>query len=146
MMTKRVGLRRRVRRPAGMLLVLAATAALLVLAIAGPALAKKPDGSKVKVRPVACLAEVTATDISANTLTVKVVKGKKANIGKIITFTLAKKAVIVKTGDGGADVVALSAVAVADRVVVHGRVDATVASAPVYTAWLVLDRGPAPPK
>ena len=93
-----------------------------------------------------CRGEVTATNTAANSLTVKVVKGKKAVVGKEITFTLAGKAVIMKVGDDGADVISLGAVAVGDRVLVHGRVDLTNPAVPVHTAWLILDRGPAPLK
>jgi hypothetical protein len=146
MMKKRSGWKRRIRRPAGTLLVLAAAAALIVSAVAGPSLAAKPDGSKAKVRPFVCKGEVTATNVAANSLTVKVVKGKKAVIGKEITFTLAGKAVIMRVGDDGADVISLGAVARGDRVLVHGKVDRTNPDAPVHTAWLILDRGPAPLK
>jgi hypothetical protein len=146
MMTKRAAPRRRIRRPGTMLVVLAAAIALVAMGVTGPALAKKPDGSKLKVRPFVCKAEVTAVNTAANSLTVKVVKGKKAVVGKQLTFTLAGKAVIMKIGDDGAEVISLGAVAVGDRVLVHGKVDLTNADAPVYTAWLILDRGPALPK
>ncbi len=146
MMTKRTGSRRRIRRPATSLLVLAAAAALMLAAVAGPALAKRADGAKVKVRPFVCKGEVTATNTAANSLTVKVIKGRKAVVGKQITFTLAGKAVIMKVGTDGADVISLGAVAVGDRVLVHGRVDRSNPDAPVHTAWLILDRGPAPLK
>ena len=146
MMTRRIGSKRRIRRPAGALVVLAAAAALMLAAVAGPSPAAKPDGSGVKARPFVWKAEVTATNVGANALTVKVVKGRKAVVGREITCTLAGKAVIMKVGDDGAEVVSLGAVAVGDRVLVHGRVDRTSPAAPVYTAWLILDRGPVLPR
>jgi hypothetical protein len=39
------------------LVVLAAAVALVAMGVTGPALAKKPDGSKLKVRPFVCKAE-----------------------------------------------------------------------------------------
>ncbi len=146
MKTRRIGSRGRVRLPLSALVVLAAAAALTLSAVAGPALAKKPADVKLKARPFVCKAEVTATNVGANALTVKVVKGRKAVVGKELTFTLAGKAVIMKVGDEGADVISLGAVAVGDRVLVHGRVDRTNPDVPAYTAWLILDRGPAPLK
>ena len=146
MTTKKIGAGRRIRRPAGTLLVLAAAAALILSAVAGPSLAARPDGSKAKVRPFVCRGDVTAVNVAANSLTVKVVKGRKAVVGKEITFTLAGKAVIMKVGQDGADVISLGAVAPGDRVLVHGRVDLTDRDAPVHTAWLILDRGAALPR
>lgn len=144
-MTKRTGSRARIRRPGATLLVLAATAALVLAAVAGPSLAKAPAG-KAKVRPFVCKAEVVGGNVAANTLTAKVVKGKKAVIGQTLTFTLSARARIVKLGADGAELIGLGLVAPGDRVLIHGRVDLSVAGAPAYTAWLVLDRGPAPLK
>jgi len=146
MMTKQTGPKRRIRHSAATLLVLAVAAALMLSAIAGPSLAKKPDGAKAKFRALVCKGEVTAVNTAANSLTVKIVRGKKALVGKDVTFTLAGKSVVMKVGSDGAEVISLGGVAVGDRVLVHSRVDRTNPQAPVHTAWLILDRGPAPLK
>ncbi len=146
MKTNQTVAKRRIRRPATTLLVLAAAAALVLAAVAGPALAQAPDGSRAKVRPFVCKAEVTFANPAASSLTVKVVKAKKSLVGTQITFTLAQDAKIIKITQDGVDIISLGAVAAGDRVVVHGRVDLTSASAPLYTARLILDRGPAPLK
>jgi hypothetical protein len=145
MTTKSPGSKRRMRRPATTLLVLAAATALILSAVAGPVAAKRHDGAKLKVRPFVCKGEVTAVP-AANSLKVKVVRGKRAVVGKQVTFTLAGKAVIMKVGADGAEVIGLGDVRIGDRVLVHGRVDLTTPGAPTYTAWLILDRGPAPLK
>lgn len=149
MTTKHADSKLRIRRPAGVLFLLAAAAALLAMSLAGPALAKKPAGDKHKTRPFVCQADVSSVSTSANTLTAKVVRGSrqlKDLVGKQATFTVAGKAVILKVGGSGADVISLGDVATGDRVIIHGLVDRTDAKARVFTAWFILDRGPAPLK
>lgn len=138
-----------VRRPATTLLLVAAAVALFALTLAGPSLAKKPADAKQKTRPFVCRADVTSVNTSANTLTAKVVRGSrqlKGSVGKQVTFSLAGQCVILKVGSDGADVISLGSVAAGDRVVINGLVDRNDANAPVFTAWFILDRGPAPLK
>lgn len=146
MRTDSSGSRRGRRRPVTTLLVLAAASTLILTAAVGPVVAKRPDGAKLKVRPFVCKGEVTAVSTTPGSITVKVVKGRKAVVGTQITFTLAAKAVIMRVGSGGVDVIGLGDVKVDDRVLVHARVDRSNPAAPVHVAWLILDRGPAPLK
>ena len=142
------GSKRKIRRPLATLLVLAAAAALLAASVAVPAVAKDPGG-KAKARPFACFAVVTAVNAQGGTVTATVSKGNRAvkdHVGRDVTFTVAANAIIVKMGGGDPATVALSAVAVGDRVHLLGRVDLSTPGAPGFTAHLVLDRGPKPLK
>jgi hypothetical protein len=143
------GSKRRIRRPLASALVLVAAATLLVLSIAGPAAATHPTGPKVKARPFTCFAVVTAVNAQGSTITATVKKGNRALKdfrGKTVAFTVHTEAIILKVGGGDPAQIALSAIAPGDRVHLIGRADLTNASAPVFTARLVIDRGPQPLK
>ena len=148
MMNRPAGSKRKIRRPLATVLVLAAAAALLALSVAGPATARDP-GAKAKARPFACFAVVSAVNAQGGTFTATVSKGNRAvkdYVGKDVAFTVAANAVIVKLGGGDPATVALSAIAVGDRVHLLGRVDLSRPGAPGFTAHLVVDRGPKPLK
>ena len=140
----------RVRRPpAARIALLAAAVALLAFTVAGPAMARAAAPPTAKARPFMAQATVTAVDVSAKTLTAKVLKGNrqmKTSIGKDVTFAVGDAAVIVKIGEDGATTVALSGLVAGDRVLVRGRVDRTNPAAPAFNAWLIIDRGPKPLK
>ena len=140
----------RVRRPpAARIALLAAAVALLAFTVAGPAMARAAAPPTAKARPFMAQATVTAVDVSAKTLTAKVLKGNrqmKTSIGKDVTFAVGDSAVIVKIGEQGATTISLGALVAGDRVLVAGRVDRTNPAMPVFKAWLVIDRGPAPLK
>jgi len=140
----------RVRRPpAARIALLAAAVALLAFTVAGPAMARAAAPPTAKARPFMAQATVTAVDVSAKTLTAKVVKGNrpmKTSIGKDVTFAVGDSAVIVKIGEQGATTISLGALVAGDRVLVAGRVDRTNPAMPVFNTWLVIDRGPAPLK
>jgi hypothetical protein len=138
----------KIRRPLATTLVLAAAALLLVASLAGPVAAKKPDGAKVRARPFNVVAIVVATDGTAGTLTATVVKGNHAmkdRKGTEVTFTVLKDALILKVGDATPVAIPLSSISKGDRVHIVGRIHLSTASAPVFNARLILDRGPRPP-
>jgi len=149
-MRSRTRSKHRTGRPATMLLLLAAATALLALTVAGPAFAQTAAPKKPKARPFVCQAVVTAVDAPGSTLTAKVVRAArpmKARIGMEVTFTVVEKALILKVGkDVDPAIIELSAVAVGDRVLIHGRIIRSAAAPPVFNARMILDRGPAPPK
>ena len=135
-----------VRRPVARLALMGAAVALLALMVAGPVMAK-PAAPKAKVRPFVALTTVVGT--TADTVTATVVKGNramKASIGKDVVFTLADNAVIVKVTKDGATRIGLGDLAAGDRVAIHGRVLLKESTAPVFKAWLLIDRGVKPPK
>jgi hypothetical protein len=149
-MTTTSGSRSKMRRPLATALVVAATALLLVASLAGPAVAKKPDATKLKMRPFNAFA--TAVSSTDSTLTATVIKGNhvmkaymKANMGKPIAFAVDKDALILKVGAGDPAVIPLMSILTRDRLHIVGRVDMTNPSVPVFHARLILDRGPKPP-
>ena len=137
--------RRRKRAPLITLVALAVLTALLVAAVAGPAAAKRP-----KAPPFAAQTLVTSVDTSAGTVTAKLVRANrplKSLVGSDVTFTLGEKTLIVKLEkEAGPSLITLADIAAGDRLLIHGRVDRSDASAPVYRAFMLLDRGPAPAK
>lgn len=149
MMRERVRAAGRVRRPAARIALLATAVALLALTVAGPAVAQSAASPKAKARPFLCLATVTSVDVTAETLTAKVVKGNRAmkpSIGQDVTFAVGDSAVIVRISKEGATTITLGDLVAGDRVLITGRVDRTNPDAPVFKAWLILDRGPVPTK
>ena len=146
-MNTRVRAAGRVRRPAARIALLAAAVALLALMVAGPVVARAAAPPKAKARPFTARATVTSVDVSARTLTAKVIRGDrpmKTSIGKDVTFAVGDAAVIVRIGEEGATTIGLGDLVAGDRVLVKGRVDRTDPAAPVFRARLIIDRGPAP--
>ncbi len=149
MLRKRVRAAGRIRRPAARIALLAAAVALLALTVAGPVVARAAAPPAAKPRPFMAQTTVTSVDLSGKTLTARVVKGNrpmKASIGKDVTFAVGDSAVIVKIGEDGAATIGLGGLVAGDRVLVTGRVDRTNPAAPLYKAWLIIDRGPVPLK
>ena len=145
MMRKHTRATGRVRRPAARIVLMGAAVALLALMVAGPVMAK-PATPKAKVRPF--VAQTTFISATADTVLATVVKGNRAmkpSIGKDVTFTLADKVVIVKVTKDGSTLVGVGDLVAGDRVMIHGRV-LLADPAPVFKAWLLIDRGVRPPK
>ena len=149
MFRRRVRAAGRVRRPAARSALLAAAVALLALTVAAPVMAQAAAPTKAKARHFMAQATVTSVDVAAMTLTANVVKGNrplKPSIGKDATFTVGDCAVIVKIGEDDVTELDLGDLVAGDRVLVTGRVDRTNPDAPVFKAWLIIDRGPKPLK
>ena len=149
MLRTRVRAAGRVRRPAARIALLAAAVALLALTAAASAVAQAAAPPSAKARPFLARATVTSVDVSGETLTAKVVKGNrpmKPSIGKNVTFAVGDSAVIVKIGEDGATTIGLGGLVAGDRVLITGRVDRTNPDAPLFNAWLIIDRGPKPVK
>jgi len=147
MMRERGRAASRVRRPAATVALLAAAVALLALTLAGPVVARPAAPPVVKARPFVCKATVTSVDEALKTLTAKVVNGNrpmKASIGKDVTFTVGDFTVIVRISKDGATVIGLGDLVAGDRVLINGRIDRRVPTAPVFRARLIRDRGPVP--
>ena len=145
MLRRRIRAADRVRRPAARAALLTAAVALLALMVAAPVLAKAAAPPKAKARHFTAQATVTAVNVAAKTLTATVVKGNrpmKPSIGKDVTFAVGDATVLVKVGKDGATTIALGGLVAGDRVLVTGRVDRTNPDAPLFNAWLIIDRGP----
>jgi hypothetical protein len=146
MMRKRVTAAEKIRRPVAKLALVAAAVALLCLMVAGPVVAQSA-APKVKARPFMAQTIVTSVDATAKTITATVVKGNramKASLGTDVVFTLSDAAVLVKVSKDGATTIGLGDLVAGDRVMIHGRIDLTNLAAPVFKAWLIIDRGPKP--
>jgi hypothetical protein len=101
----------------------------------------------VKARPFMAQTTVKSFDVVANTVTATVVKGSRAmkpSVGTDVVFTLGDGAVIVKVTEDGATTIGLGDLVAGDRLMIHGRVVLTDPAAPVFKAWLLIDRGPKP--
>jgi len=149
MLRRRVRAAGGIRRPAARIALLTAAMALLALVVAAPVVAQAAAPPKAKARHFMARATVTSVNVAAKTLTATVVKGNrtmKPSIGKDVAFAVGDATVIVRIGEDGATTIALGALVAGDRVLITGRVDRTNPDAPLFNAWLIIDRGPAPLK
>ena len=94
--------------------------------------------------PLTVQGAVSATDTTANTLTVKVNRasfGVKEFIGSELSLKLTAKAVVAKVAGGDIAKITLADLKVGDKVLVLGKVDNTDPSNAVYFARFVLVKG-----